>query len=467
METALVTLTQGQAALTSTVNTLTQALTKFLESQTPSSSNNTPATSTPPESGSSTPPSKSSPPAPAVPSPSSPPTSFREITSLTPDTPLDSYLDQIVTADLEALITPEGHNKVYMAAWYNGSTSKIFDITQWGYNTPSMLEQFWINLINNNLGRECYFHNWGGYDSILSLLPLVNHNKSGLIFQPLVNPSNQLISLKVLQQLKDKNVGLLTIKDSIKLLPGALGKLAKDFQVETQKDHFPHYFFLDSLKDTLSYEGQLPEYKFFEPKRTSKADYDVMVEEFKNKPWSFFKVSKTYISGDIKSLYQILQVYFSNLSKQFPINPLSNLSVPGIAFKIWKTQQLPILNKDNLKVYDLSGSLDSEFREAYKGGILDVYRPHLKGEGYYYDVNSLYPTAMSKAMPVGTPTKINLTVEEFLEAYFFGYVKAIVNAPPTEYIGLLSIKYQGRLISPIGTFEGMFFSEFCHRNYIY
>jgi len=377
-------------------------------------------------------------------------------------------IGEFITADLEAIITPEGSNQVFMAAWYNGKTQQIYSLTDPKYqmNSTLMLEDFWFDLINLKQ-KIVYFHNWGGYDSILSLLPLVNHNKSGLIFQPLVNPSNQLISLKVLQQLKDKNVGLLTIKDSIKLLPGALGKLAKDFQVETQKDHFPHYFFLDSLKDTLSYEGQLPEYKFFEPKRTSKADYDVMVEEFKNKPWSFFKVSKTYISGDIKSLYQILQVYFSNLSKQFPINPLSNLSVPGIAFKIWKTQQLPILNKDNLKVYDLSGSLDSEFREAYKGGILDVYRPHLKGEGYYYDVNSLYPTAMSKAMPVGTPTKINLTVEEFLEAYFFGYVKAIVNAPPTEYIGLLSIKYQGRLISPIGTFEGMFFSDFCHRNYIY
>jgi hypothetical protein len=205
-----------------------------------------------------------------------------------------------------------------MAAWYNGKTQQIYSLTDPKYqmNSTLMLEEFWFDLIRLKQ-KIVYFHNWSGYDSILSLLPLVNHNKSGLIFQPLVNPSNQLISLKVLKQLKDKNVGLLTIKDSIKLLPGALGKLAKDFKVETQKDHFPHYFFLDSLKDTLSYEGQLPEYKFFEPKRTSKADYDAMVEEFQNKTWSFLEVSKTYISGDIKSLYEILQVYFSNLSKQF------------------------------------------------------------------------------------------------------------------------------------------------------
>jgi hypothetical protein len=55
---------------------------------------------------------------------------------------------------------------------------------------------------------------------------------------------------------------------------------------------------------------------------------------------------------------------------------------------------LPLLHKDNFKVYDLSRNLDPKFREAYLGGIVDVYRPHLKGQGYYYDVNSLYPTAI-------------------------------------------------------------------------
>jgi len=29
------------------------------------------------------------------------------------------------------------------------------------------------------------------------------------------------------------------------MIPGALGKLAKDFQVPTQKDHFPHYFLIE------------------------------------------------------------------------------------------------------------------------------------------------------------------------------------------------------------------------------
>jgi hypothetical protein len=40
----------------------------------------------------------------------------------------------------------------------------------------------------------------------------------------------------------------LTVRDSIRILPGALAKLAKDWKVETQKDHFPHYFYNGDLK---------------------------------------------------------------------------------------------------------------------------------------------------------------------------------------------------------------------------
>lgn len=100
--------------------------------------------------------------------------------------------------------------------------------------------------------------------------------------------------------------------------------------------------------------------------------------------------------------------------------------------------------------------MDSKFREAYLGGIVDVYRPHLQGSGYCYDVNSLYPAAMSKTMPVGLPSLVNLTMREFIEGDFFGFIEATVQAPPLTtnggYIGLLPLKVKGRLLW--GTFQG-------------
>ena len=220
---------------------------------------------------------------------------------------------------------------------------------------------------------------------------------------------------------RNKGKIVLTIKDSIRILPGALGKLAKDWKVETQKDHFPHYFFLGDLKTTFNYIGGMPEYPFFEPKRTTPIDYDEMVKSFSNTSWSFLEISKRYILGDCKALFQIMVAFFGTLASKFPIDPLTFLSAPSAAFKIWRTIQLPKLNKD-LKVYDLSRSLDSTFRKAYCGGIVDVYRPHLINKtGFYYDVNSLYPTAMCKPMPVGIPTLVNLSRTQFRDDDFFGF----------------------------------------------
>jgi len=63
-------------------------------------------------------------------------------------------------------------------------------------------------------------------------------------------------------------------------------------------------------------------------------------------------------------------------------------------------------------------------------------------------------------MPVGEPKPLELSINNFLkDESFFGYVKATVIAPATEYIGLLPIKIGGRLVCPGGTFTGVFFSE--------
>lgn len=250
--------------------------------------------------------------------------------------------------------------------------------------------------------------------------------------------------------------------------PGALARLAKDWKVETQKEHFPHYFYNNNLISTINFIGSLPPYSCFEPKRTSLAEYEALAQQFKDN-WSFLEVSKTYILGDVKALYQIMIAFFEAIISKFPIDPLSIVSAPSAAFKIWRTIQLPKLNGELLKVYDFSHKeIDTKLRESYLGGIVDVYRPYLNGEGFYYDVNSLYPTAMSKPMPVGLPTleyypNPEALKESLKSGDFFGFVEATVQAPPlnthTGYIGLLLIRLQGRLICPGGLYSGFFFSE--------
>jgi len=300
------------------------------------------------------------------------------------------------------LILPNGNNKVYMASWYNGEIAKVYDITQYGNNTNTMLVFFWQELINQNNGSTVYFHNFGGYDAILSLPALL---ELPFTFSPVMK-DGEIISIKV----TNKGKVLLTIKDSIRILPGSLAKLAKDWGATTQKDHFPHYFWKDCIERTLSYFGPIPAYEYFEPKRTSLKDYEEMKALFSNNNWSFLGVSKKYIMGDCIALYQVLVKYFETVQSKFPIDPLKIFSAPSASFRIWRTQQLPLLKNEGLKVYDLSHNLDSELRDSYCGGIVEVLDLNLKQEVIHkYDINGLYSyvrLTQDLKYPIGEPEVI-------------------------------------------------------------
>jgi hypothetical protein len=88
--------------------------------------------------------------------------------------------------------------------------------------------------------------------------------------------------------------------------------------------------------------------------------------------WNFMEVARHYLHSDCVALYQVLVAFFSELKAQFQLNPISNLSIPGVAFKAWKQHQLPLLHSHNLQVYDLSKSLDDLFRVGYHGEFHDV-----------------------------------------------------------------------------------------------
>ncbi|CAI2189173.1 6142_t:CDS:2 [Funneliformis geosporum] len=359
-------------------------------------------------------------------------------------------LHQIISADLETLQGHGGPQTPFLCAWYGtphnlGEKYMVFDSFK---RTPeAMLQEFWESLLTHCQGCTVYFHNWAGYDCILSLAALLSIK--GYKFVPIIR-DGKVLSLTV-QDEKTK-VTCLTIKDSIKLIPGALGKLAKDFGCETQKDHFPHYFNPIDHGGSIYYRGPFPAYKFFEPKRTSLAEWEAMAQA-SGEQWDFMEQAKKYLRADCEALYQVLVKFFTEISSSFHLNPIQNLSITGVSFRAWKQKMLPKIVEG---VRDLSRQVDP-FRVAYHGGIVEVYRPHLEGVGYYYDVNSLYPTAMCRPMPTGEPKLIDLTPTG-LDS-FFGYLWAKVRAPADLYVGLLPIKYKGQLICPGGTFSGFFFSE--------
>lgn len=98
------------------------------------------------------------------------------------------------------------------------------------------------------------------------------------------------------------------------------------------------------------------------------------------------------------------------------------------------------------------------FREAYKGGITEVYKPYGRNL-YYYDTNSAYGDAMANCvMPLGNPEEVN--PKNLRLSSFFGYLEVIVEVGPTyiPFLGSMN-KHSGTYEFVSGVFRTIVFSE--------
>lgn len=106
-----------------------------------------------------------------------------------------------------------------------------------------------------------------------------------------------------------------------------------------------------------------------------------------------------YCLNDSLILENSFNIFLNNIEKEFKINPLACLSLPGLSMQIFRSYYL-----ENSVIEKLSLNKDNFIRKSYKGGIIEVFKPHLV-DGFYYDINSLYPFVMKdNYMPVGIGT---------------------------------------------------------------
>ena len=112
----------------------------------------------------------------------------------------------------------------------------------------------------------------------------------------------------------------------------------------------------------------------------------------------------------------------------------------------------------------LKKHVDSFIRKSYFGGATDYYKAY--GENlHYYDVNSLYPFAMLKPMPLNL-IKVHKNMSPLLRSgginnfdAFFGFVKCKVTTPLNILKPILPYKHQGKTIFPTGCWIATYFSE--------
>lgn len=154
------------------------------------------------------------------------------------------------------------------------------------------------------------------------------------------------------------------------------------------------------------------------------------------------------------------KIFSINLYNKYSINITKNVTIASVSLAVYLSS---FYNTEN-NIKTVSGVIEEFVRKGYFGGCVRVFEKKIEN-GYYYDINSIYPTLILKPLPVGNPvfcSKVDLSFEETHPEYFFGFVRADVTAPNVKILKNTVLPYKldnGILDYPRGNFSGVWFSE--------
>lgn len=375
-------------------------------------------------------------------------------------TPKDEVNPFIGSWDIEAFDDIDGSTKVYALGFaILGKDSKMYYIDNTITSEELVLKCINDMLVNELNGYTFYTHNFGRYDSTF-LLKILKAENNRLGYEHYITTElsrdNKVIKLtiKVKRSLSDRiyikdtvrkepGFNRITIIDSLNLLNQSLNKLCTSFEVPVTKGFFPYSFV---KRDTLHYVGDTPDYKYWE--NISKEDYNKLVKP----DWSLKDECLNYLNRDLVSLVMVMNKFGEYINRKYFLQITDSLTISRLALNIFlkdylKNSKIPVINK----------KMFLDIKEAYYGGVTEVYKPHGKNL-FHYDVNSLYPFAALNPMPginciyiENIENSVNL---QDLFGFFYCEIKTGNN-----YLGLLPVHHKEGMIMPNGTWKGWYFSE--------
>jgi hypothetical protein len=263
--------------------------------------------------------------------------------------------------------------------------------------------------------------------------------------------NGKLITIKV----RTANGRIIQFKDSYLLLPQSLRKLCLAFDVVVHKGYFPFKL------TNFYYTGVFPQFDLWSG--ITKAVYNTLKLEHKNKLWNFKLEAVKYCQLDCQSLHEVLTKFNELIFKEFSIDIDKCLTLPSLAMRIYKSHFMP---KDS--IYQLGGEVEQNIRQSYSGGAVDVYKPHNKIGSwfskqyyklFYYDVNSLYPSVMSRLlMPIGRPVAFEGDIR-LVEPNAYGFFYCNITSPDNLQHPILQRRIRGKgTVAALGTWTGWIFS---------
>lgn len=273
-----------------------------------------------------------------------------------------------------------------------------------------------VSLVKTNKKEShiFFFHNLNKFDSYFLLHTLSNNEAFDI---RIISRNNQVYKIIVFDKITQLR---LEFRDSLLYLPISLSEIANIFCKNYKKLDFNH-------KDN-SIENYI--------------DNQV-----------FLKNLKIYCLYDSLVLEEGFEKFLKYIRTTLLIEPLDSLSLPGISLRYFRSR---FYDDVNCPIERLSMNKDNFIRKSYRGGMVELFKPHLL-DGFHYDVNSLYPYIMkSFPMPIGVGKWVDISnIEDF-----FGFVKVEVTSPDCEHKPFLNY-YDEKLglIAPIGSWTEVYFSE--------
>ena len=235
---------------------------------------------------------------------------------------------------------------------HNKQIIKLYSIPK---NTVSNNYSFISNIVRYTKKYSTaiiYCHNLSKFDGPI-LLNIFNNIPEVKVNRILIT-NNQIISIEVTY-----NCRVMVFKDSLKLLPYSLKKLAKIFST--------------SSKQRLPYNP-----------RADEIDLNKVVN---------------YLKLDLEILGLILRKYYFLINSCFKLNIFNYYGSPSLTIKLFKAFN------NNLNFTIKNKKIKKFIRKSYKGGILySAQGTTSKAESY--DINSLYSFSMLNKQPTGTPKLI-------------------------------------------------------------
>lgn len=293
-----------------------------------------------------------------------------------------------------------------------------------------------------------YTHNLGGYDIVFLLKVLKQANQvKGFEYYKIETILRDSKILKCVVRVKTPSGhNKITLVDSYNLLTDNLDNLSKSFGSQVKKGLFPYSFV---TSNTLNYIGNTPsrDYYIVRNKKVELEHYNTMFRP----DWNLKLETLKYLERDLLSLLEIIDTFNKYIYIEYGVQVTESMTISRLALNIFiknylKNSLLPVINNK---------SVFSSIKQAYYGGVVEVYKPAGKNLKYY-DVNSLYPFAAKNTMPGHICEYIeSKNALDLNELFGFFYAKVKTN---NGYLGLLPVHQKG-LIMPNGVWYGWYFSE--------